>query len=346
MEILTAILLTLFLFYIFVGTGLFLFKCVKYSSDSFGTIIFLAFAAGTGIVGELIFLLASVQKLSPQYILTMLLITLITATAGWSTISFKDLLTILAPPENRIEWFTAIGTLFILAAGLTLSQTPEISKDALIYHLAVPKLYLKNNGFSFISGNIYSNLPLQSEMLYTIALFLKGDILAKGVNFLAFLTVLLWVKEFSSRILNSSFPYLSMFIFAMLPTAFSLSHVSYADLYCCLYVLAALHLFIQWQKKNSYTVIMLSAYFTGLAISTKYSALILPLLALLGILINFRESRDMRKLLYTLLLFVLVTFASGSLFYIKNFILTGNPLYPFFYEFFGGRGLDRELASL
>ncbi len=342
----STILLTIFLFWLFTGTGILFLKAVRLTPQSSGEHLFLGFAAGSGIAGELIMLLCAGGLLTHIWITASIVSLTLCSLAGWKSAGFRILRKALPLPNNYLEKIAASGILVLLLAAFALSLTPEISKDALIYHLAVPKLYLKHHGFFFIPGNIYSNLPFQAEMLYIIGLLLKGDTLAKGINFMALPVILLGMKEVSSRIIKNDFPFVSMFIFIMLPTAFYLSHVAYADLYSALYVLAALYLFLQWQQNPDYSKIILSAYFVGLAVSTKYSCILLPLLVFLGILVKFLDSRDSKVPVLMLMLFFAITITTGAPFYLKSFLLTGNPIYPFFFDIFGGRGLDPKLADL
>ena len=62
---------------------------------------------------------------------------------------------------------------------------PEIGFDALWYHLTIPKLYLENNSIFYIPGGLlyYSTIPKLTEMLYTAAIALNGEILAKLIHF-------------------------------------------------------------------------------------------------------------------------------------------------------------------
>jgi hypothetical protein len=103
---------------------------------------------------------------------------------------------------------------------------------------------------------------------------------------------------------------------------------------------------MEWEQNQSYPEIILASYFVGLALSTKYSTILMPLLVFLGLLVNLRDSRDSRRSALTLALFISVTITSGAPFYIKNFLMTGNPVYPFFFDFLGGKGLDPRLADL
>ena len=66
---------------------------------------------------------------------------------------------------------------------LLMALSTWISWDASAYHLTLPRLYLEHGGFTLVEFNVYSNWPLATEMLFTIAMLLKGFVLAKLVHF-------------------------------------------------------------------------------------------------------------------------------------------------------------------
>ena len=334
------------LFFFFSGLGLVILNRTNTNFSSYGERMFFAFGIGAGVVGYVIFGLSAGQLLYPVYLYGALTVLLAVSVYGLKSIEFGLLRDAFSMPEGIAEKIAAAGTMILLAAAFVLSLTPETGKDALVYHLAAPKLYLRNHGFYYIPGNIFSNLPFQAEMLYMAGLFLKGDLLAKGLNFIAFPVVLLGIRQFSVHKIGNSYPFVSIFIFAMMPSVFELTHISYADMYAALFVLGAVYGFIQWNEREENSWIIISALFTGLAASSKYSTLILPFMGFLGILIHFRHATDGEKLLKTISTYFTVVAITGSPFYIKNWILTGNPLYPFYYGIFGGKDLTPEIARL
>lgn len=335
-----------FIYVVFSGLGLAVLNRTKASFCSCGERLFFAFGIGAGIAGYALFILSAAQLLYPVYIYGILTLLSVTSVFGCKSLNFDRLTDFFSAPTGISEKLAATGTLILLIAALILSLTPEIGKDALVYHLAAPKLYLKQHGFYFIPGNIYSNLPFQAEMLYMAGLFLQGDLLAKGLNFMAFPVVLLGIWQFSIHKMENRHPFTSIFIFAMIPSVFELAHVSYADMYATLFVMGSVYAFVQWHEKEEGAWIIIAALFTGMAASTKYSTLILPFLGLLGILLHYRNRSDVRKPLRVISIYLFVTAITGSPFYVKNWLLTGNPLYPFYYGIFGGKGLDPELARL
>ncbi|MDO9559166.1 MAG: glycosyltransferase family 39 protein [Syntrophales bacterium] len=256
----------------------------------------------------------------------------------------KPYLKILGSPWDRFAFFLL---LLCLLASLLLTLTPEIGKDALIYHLAVPKLFLKHHGFTFIPGNIFSNYPLHSEMLFLVGLFLQGDILARGMHFLMLLFILLGMDQFIRyRMKSHDYPALSLLIFCTLPSVFAVSHMAYDDLFVTFYSMAAVFAFINWFDRPEKGWLILSGVFSGLALASKYTALFLPFLGCLGILWAARHHRfRLGGTFRMLLLYGVIVAIVGSPFYIKNWIVTGNPFYPFLYGIFGGRGWEPQQAQ-
>jgi len=341
---LIAMLILLFLF--FTGLGQFTLKQTDLIFSSYGERLFFSYGIGAGITGYAIFALAAAQLLYPAYIYGTLSVLLAISLLGLRSLKIRTLAVSFSWPTGISEQLAVAGTLVLLIAALILSLTPETGKDALVYHLAAPKLYLKHHGFYFIPGNIYSNLPFQTEMLFMAGLFIQGDQLTKGLNFIAFPVILLGIWQFSVHKMGNRHPFTSIFIFAMIPSVFELAHVSYADMYATLFVMMSVYAFVQWNENEEKTWVIITALFTGLAASTKYSTLILPFLGLLGILLHYRNATDGKAPLRSIALYLSVTAITGSPFYIKNLLLTGNPLYPFYYGIFGGKGLDPELARL
>jgi hypothetical protein len=266
--------------------------------------------------------------------------------AGW----LRPIRTTPAAPAERLVWEFAASLLLgiFLLAGFVLTLTPETGKDALIYHLAVPKLYLFHHGFYFIPGNIFAGYPLLGEMHYLLALFLQNDILAKAMNYALLCGILLGMGLFARFALReNAFPALSMLIFLSIPSVFAVSHVAYNDLFVTFFTLAALYSFIRWSEQKMTVWLILCGVFSGSAAACKYTALLLTPLGCLGVLwFAFRRKMETPRALRLLALYAAAALITGSPFYLKNGFMLGNPFYPFFYGIFGGRGWDGDQARL
>ncbi len=346
--LLTLFFLALFIF-VSTGLGMLVLRKVGISFIDFGELFFFSIGTGFGVLGYSIFVLGSFQLLRPQILYGLLGSLTALSLLGWfggrplpayPTFNLRE--------KSLLEQSSALFLLFALLAGMILVLTPETGKDALIYHLAVPKLFLKHQGFYFIPGNIFANYPLFNEMLFLAGLFIQGEVLAKGMHFVALLGILLGIRQFSGLPkIENPFPFLSSLIFLTIPSVFITSHSAYNDLFITYYSMAAVLAFIHWFQQRSDRWLVVSGIFSGLAVASKYTALLLPILGCLGILWASSFYREkLRQAGRSLFIFLTSMALLGAPFYIKNWLVTGNPFYPFLYQIFGGRGWDPDQARL
>ena len=106
-----------------------------------GEELFLSFGIGIAITGYAVFLLGVAGALDPSGISLLLISLALLSAAGWS----RTIHTVSAAPSRCSIWNLPAAVLLgiLLLASFLLVLTPETGKDALIYHLAVPKLYLR-----------------------------------------------------------------------------------------------------------------------------------------------------------------------------------------------------------
>ncbi len=328
------------------GAGRFFLSKTGLRPSSLGEALFLSAGIGIPVVGYAIFLLGVANALHPSSLyLTLFSLSLLSA-VGCS----RPLGILPAPASGKrgTERTASAALGILLLCGFMMALTPEIGKDALIYHLAVPKRYLLQNGFHFIPGNVFSTYPLLGEMHYLIALFLHNDLLAKAMNFSMLAGILFGMCLFIRIFMRGqSYPVLSMLIFLSIPSVFAASHMAYNDLFVAFFTLAAVYAFLHWSEDQNGTWLLLCGLFSGSAAACKYTALLLTPIGCLGILvvasrIDMTEGRAIRLLFR----YIATAFVCGSPFYIRNTITTGNPFHPFLYGIFGGRGWDMDQARL
>jgi hypothetical protein len=328
------------------GVGRLCLSAAAIRLASRGEGLFLSAGIGIAVTGYAVFLLGVTASLDSCGIHFLLISLAFFSAAGWT----RAVLTVPTLSSERSSWDipAAFFLGLLLIAGFLLVLTPETGKDALIYHLAVPKLYLLHHGFYFIPGNVFAGYPHLGEMHYLLALFLQNDILAKAMNYAVLCGILLGMGLFARFLLKEHvFPAFSMLIFLSIPSVFAASHMAYNDLFVAFFTLAAFYSFLRWSEQRMTAWLILCGIFSGSAAACKYTALLLTPLGCLGILwFAARRKSETRQALRLLALYVASALIAGSPFYLKNWIMTGNPLYPFFYGIFGGRGWDGDQARL
>lgn len=334
---------------VFTGGGLFLISSKKINFSGHWEQLFFAFVCGEGLAGYALFSLGSAQLLTPVWLWVSLAVLTLLAGAGW--MRFRSGITLPRRSEGTsvVRGLLFVALCLVTALGLVFSLTPETGRDALLYHLAAPKLYLENGGFYFIPGNLFAQYPFHTEMLFTLGLFLQGDVLAKGINFLFLLAFPLGLKAFTASHPDSRCHWLlSSVVLLTLPTFFDSGHTAYSDLSTALHVFAAVLAYFNWQKKGESGWLIMSGACVGLALASKYTVLILPFIAFFAILYSLQKRGDDQQggLNRNMLLFAVPFLLTGAPYYLKNWVMTGNPFYPYLYGLFGGVGLDSKISYM
>lgn len=231
----------------------------------------------------------------------------------------------------------AITTLALLVAEGLLNLTPPISRDALIHHLAIPKLWLKNGGFYEIPWAKYSYYPMNIDLLYLVCLYFQNDIAPKFVHFAFGLGTGILVYLHLKERLAPNWGLLGAIIFLSTPIVVRLSGSAYVDLGLIFFTTASIVSFLHWKYIEYRQVrwFILSAVAMGIAAGCKYNAMIPWVFT--NLIIVFYFARDTHKqgkaVIYGVLFFV-ISMLLVSPWYVKNYLLTSNPLYPLFDSFF------------
>ncbi|MBI2443497.1 MAG: glycosyltransferase family 39 protein [Candidatus Levybacteria bacterium] len=223
--------------------------------------------------------------------------------------------------------------LLLSAVNLVAAFGPELSFDALWYHLTLPKMYLSTHSIRFIPGGLlyYSAMPQLAEMVYMGALSFGSEIYAKLIHFLfGVLTVLLIYKTARLFVSQKLSLFASLVFYANLVIAWE-STTAYVDLVRVFFETGSIYLFLLFLNKKKKTILCLSAVFIGLATSVKILAFGSLFVLLCAMLYTKLHARSFPQLQWRD--FLLVSIASLFIplpWLLFSFTHTGNPLYPFF----------------
>lgn len=308
-------------------------------------------AIGLAAVAYGMVVLAAAQRLSPAGAAGVLAVLAPLAAWGWTRpVSRTGPDGAPAADDRRLPWVRGVAVFLLaalLAADFLLALTPAVGNDSLSYHLAVPRRYLENGGFTDIPGNIFASYPLLTEMLYAAALAVHGEVLAKALHFLYFLLVLASAAALAARHLpRFRLTPVALLLFASVPTAFLNAHLAYNDMAMTAYTLLGFAAYLNWRSTALRGWLWICGALAGMAMSVKYAGLFLPFVGVLGIFWAYRGQGSAQAALKDAAVFLVTAALLGCPFYVKNALLTGNPLYPFFIRIFGGDGWDPKQAQL
>ncbi len=239
--------------------------------------------------------------------------------------------------DNTTASFLFAILLAFFCMEVVLNLIPPISRDALIHHLAVPKLWLKHGGIYEIPWANYAYYPMNIDLLYVLCLYFKNDIAPKFIH-LAFglgtgLIIYLYLKPKYSR----NWGLLGAVIFITTPIVVWLSTTAYVDLGMTFFITASVMSFIKWRDDDYKNIkwLLLSGLAMGIAVGSKYNALIAAFILnmILMLSVVWDKHKQTAALWYGILFFVITAF-TASPWYLKNYLQTGNPFYPLFGGFF------------
>lgn len=235
------------------------------------------------------------------------------------------------------------ATLLFLAVNLVLCFTPPIARDELNHHLAFPKLYLQEGGLVHNPSALYSYYPMLLQILYVPLLNFNLEWAPKALHFtFGLMTALLFYHHlFNSRGHRAACA--GFLIFISIPIVQKSMHTAYVDLGLVYFISAALLSLALFYETKERFLVAAAGIATGFALSAKPNGLIAGLLLAL-ILLHILVVMRLRvgEALRTLALFGVLCIAAVFPWYLKNYSLTGNPIYPQFESFFGSNRARTE----
>ncbi len=247
------------------------------------------------------------------------------------------------------------GSVIAFVAGLVLLATtvasiaPVTDGDALCYHLQVPKAFLISGSIGFLPDLHESVYPLLTELLYALALEIRGPVACRGIQWFLGLALAANVIALARPTLGSRAWWAGAFVL-LVPAVSNGMSAPLNDVALAAFGTAAIFAWTRLHDQPSYKAAITAGLFAGLAAGVKYPALVLcALLATSTALCALGPrppDRSVRQPGWPALalVFVATTLAVALWWYLRAYIHTGNPVYPFFRGYFGGAGLDEVLG--
>lgn len=251
----------------------------------------------------------------------------------------------LRMPELKFSspFETSLFFLIIIAAGinLILALAPPFGLDEQQYHLNAPLHYIRHGGFYILSHlGGQTRYPQNMEMLFTLGMVVKDDILAKLINYYFGIMTLFLIRAIMKRFFKagSLLPcaifycsWLVYYVSAQIHVELPLAFYEGTALFALLLWLEGWHLMPGADSNRMCFHFYLSAACAGFALGIKYTSM-LSLLAFFILIIIYYKTEEL-KLIRVLLSFILryglVALLLFSPWMIKNTVYYRNPIEPF-----------------
>ncbi len=185
-----------------------------------------------------------------------------------------------------------------------------------------------------IPENWFTYYPFTWEMIYLLGMGLGSDIFARLIHFSTLILLLLATYAFGRRFLPKPGGWLAAAILLGIPILPLWGNAAYTDIAWALFQFLAIALFLIWVKDRNPWLLGLSGVMQGLALGSKYLAL--SGAGILLIFVFWFSARDKDKwkgwkqVLRNIVVFGLAAFVVALPWYLKNFLWTGNPVFPLY----------------
>ena len=300
-------------------------------------------AIGLGLIGSTILLVGLVGLYTPVAFAASLVILgglsfPELGRAAHEAVSLPRRITAAARGEGFLSVGVALAASAILLLSAVQALTPPADNDALMYHLQAPRLYLET-GRLFLTPDIWqANGPMLAEMVYALGLAFGSDAFARLVNLTFAVLLTLATYGVAARDLGRRSGWLALAILLGIPILPIWGSLAGTDMAWALYSFLAVIALLRWSTAADRRWLLLGGLFTGFAVSSRYIGLGLALL-LSGWVAVARRNDGWRSILQDLSSFVACAGAVAWLWFAKNLVWTGNPVYPFL---FGGPDWNPE----
>lgn len=215
--------------------------------------------------------------------------------------------------------------------GLTWAAVPEIFYDALYYHLGLPQQYLLKGKIQWDSAVVHSAFPAYLDVLFGLCLGIASSGTAKFLNMLLFLLACGATAAFLFHVMGDLRATLvGTVTIATVPGVLVMSTMCAIDsaligfsAMSALAVARARHA-IMGSTGGLAGILCLGAAAAGFVAGSKYTGLWLIATLAPALFIPHHWRRTLRAGL----LFSVLALAIAAPWYVRNAVLTGDPLYP------------------
>jgi hypothetical protein len=333
------ILFFIILTYISYGMGRLLLSIFIKEPESLLEDFVFSSALGFGVVGYLVYTVGSLGFLRRGPILIFLiagfLLSLFPGIRFVRGLKFRKIVNAFLE-LGEFEKFLSYILILIPAISFFGAMAPAIGNDALAYHLQHSKIFVERGSIGLIPFTRESLWPYFGQMFFTLGLLFESVTAAKLSHYFFGILLLLSVFSFTRRFFSRKAGLLASALLISSPGIFTQMMYAYVDLTQAFYSFMALYLILLWFENERSRLLALSGIFMGLALSVKLmSGIALISIFAIILLAAFLKKVSFRKFARSIFIFGFFAFIAGFVWYLRSYLVLGNPVYPFLHNVFG-----------
>jgi len=298
---------------------------IRFRQTFAGTIIDIAL--GFNLLALITLVMGSLKLLNPT---SIWILSGLFASAGCLRIAPLAKAKLIFFRKNIIFSIILIGVaLFTLGSALCV---PYIW-DELTYHIALPFRWIAAGSLEIFEDNAFSGFPALPQLLFRLGCqnggILFPRLLVWATYLFLFTAIYIYLKPYANR-----FVVLFMtFMFIANPLVINMMRSTYVEVFIMFNLLAALLLIRE--TKSSWKTIFLCGILSGGIVAVKLTGIGVAAIVFIFLWSKYQKSfAGRRSSLF--LYFTLGGICMALPFYLRPWLLTGNPFYPLLASWFGG----------
>ena len=242
-------------------------------------------------------------------------------------------------------WTRRISTAVVMTAligALLSASAPATTWDATAAHLALPRDYVRDGFIHGMEGNSYSAYPHLPHALMAVAFYGGGELAAQWIcwGFAAICCAI--VYGIGVNIATPTAGAIAAAMMATAPIFVDQAGTASIDYAFTAFVLAALYGTLQACATQRIAWLVLAGCFVGSAIGVRHTALLIAPLLFVGVANGFKSGRARG-----LIAFVGAGVLAAIPWLLRAYLVSGNPIYPFFNAQFGVHGIpDFDITGI
>ena len=223
------------------------------------------------------------------------------------------------------------------------AMAPPWEFDVREYHLESVKEFWLSGQITALPNNAYANMPLGAESLVLAAMSLSGDwflgaLAGKTILSLFVPLTALFLYVLGEKYLSKRAGLIAALIYVSAPLVIRNAQFGLIDNVLAAYALATAAALLEIVKQSVTTQtdnsqrLAVAGFMAGMAAAIKYPGVLFVALPCFAVIV-WKSSRARRWL--PVVIFLLSAALVGGIWYLKNAILLGNPVYPLCSSLFG-----------
>ena len=308
----------------------------------------LSFGLGVGVFAIIVLFLGMIGQLSLSMVTGVLLVSFMASFFNAKELSKKCIMWVRGLKFADITGYEKIlifVLVFVWGVSLIGNLSPLLGTDAVSYHMRDAKIFASLGQVSHIPYTRESLWPFLVQMLFSVGMLMKSIQIAKLFNFAFGIFGILFIYTFVRKHLKRETAILTATIFGTIPAIFLSAKYAYTDLAVVFYTIGSFYCFFRWMDDKKNTWLYLSGVFCGFLLGIKITSLVVPLIIGILYVLEFGKISN-KKWVKGFILpaggFIAVIGLVCSVWYIRSWVILGNPIFPFAGYIFNGNGYAEQ----